>query len=366
MSAAAKVRKSVATTEAAQPSIAPIDTPRFITVDDAIDEMIEVSKLPIVASPFPTLNDKLGTGGFMAGQNYTIVAGTGRGKTSCVNLMARHHASDGDVIVAYYEAFAGYNVARMAAGPLGLHSNDLIRNPEQHRDAIRGVVPNRIRFLNRPTLASIREATEYLAQKTGKPPTVFVDYGQKLAELHQAGQARPDARLAMSETSTGLLELADDTKAVVVTVSSMSRMNNRRAADVRKLAPYELVDVAKESGAVEYDSAGMIVLSLSNEYEGDERIATMTLAKSRYGQEAHIEMRFDGKSGLWRDLGEVERAADDDVCDLVREALATPAVGSTELAKRVKRQRKAVFAAIKELIESEEIVRTDRGLELNR
>ena len=76
---------------------------------------------------------------------------------------------------------------------------------------------------------------------------------------------------------------------------------------------------AKESGAVEYDTAGLIVLSLSDELEDGERIATATLAKARYGQEMHIDMRFHGRRGSWRDLGRVVP-----VCL----ALTTPAVFS--------------------------------------
>jgi len=341
--------------------------PPSITVDEAIEEMIAVSRLPVVASPFATLNAKLGFGGYLPTQVYPIVGGTGRGKTSCVNQHARHFMDAGhEVLMNFYEAFAGYNIARQAAPILGVHSNDLIRNAEEYRERIRSAIPARLHLLKCPTLAAVRLKVDEIEQRTGKPPVVIFDYVQKVADMVAAAQKRPDPRVAMSEVSTGLLELADATKSVVLAVSSMSRLNNRRSSDVRKMAPYEFVDVAKESGAVEYDSAGLIMLSLSNEYEGDERIGTMTLAKSRFGQEAHIDMRFDGRSGGWRDLGEVERDADDDLCDLVREALAEPAVGSTELAGRVRRQKKAVYAAIKDMIESGEITRTERGLELVR
>src|SRR5207342_2865315 len=66
-----------------------------------------------------------------------------------------------------------------------------------------------------------------------------------------------------------------------------------------------------ESGAVEYDGAGMIVLSLSNESDGEERIGTMTIAKARFGREIHIEARYHGARGTWRDLGEAWATSDD-------------------------------------------------------
>ena len=352
-----------ATMESERPPGSP---PPFVSIKDALTEMRELSKRPIITTPFATLNEALGFGGFISGQAYDLIGGTGRGKTSWQNKLAHHMAhNEHDVVIAFYEAFAGYNVARMSAPLVGVSSNDIIRDVEKYEEDIVTKIPERIHLLNRPSLDGIAYATRWLADKNGKPPILIVDYAQKLAEAIQARQKRPDPRLAMSEASSALIELADITKATVIAIQSMSRMNNRRARDVRKLAPYELVDVAKESGAVEYDAAGVIVLTLTDDYEGDERIGTMTVAKSRFGAEMHVDMRFDGKSGGWRDLGKVEPDAGDEACDIVRNALLEggPAATPTELVKRCKGvARKKLFAAIKEMMtETGEIVRNDNG-----
>jgi KaiC/GvpD/RAD55 family RecA-like ATPase len=332
--------------------------PPFITVKHALSEMKELAKQPIITTPFPALNDALGFGGFVSGQTYSVIGGTGLGKTSLQNGVALHVANNGtDVVIAFFEAFAGYNIARMAAPLVGVSSNEIIRGVEKYEADIVTKIPDRIHLLNRPSLNAIGYATHWLADKTGRAPVLIVDYVQKLAEAIQAQQRRPDARLAMSEASSALLELADITKATVIGIQSMSRMNNRRARDVRKLAPHELVDVAKESGAVEYDAAGVIVLTLTDDYEGDERIGTMTVAKSRFGTTCHVDMRFDGKSGLWLDKGRVERDAEEDLKELIRDSLGGKgAVASAnDMAKRLRKNRKAVLAAFKEMVKDGEI-----------
>lgn len=338
---------------------------QLISVADALDQLERISKAPVYKTPFPTLNEALGVGGMLGGQVYDLCSGTGRGKTSMAGQIALHHR--GDVLIAFYEAFAGYNVARMAAGPLGLHSNQIIRNAEKHRDAVLGVIPSRIHFLARPTLELLRIESDRIAQSSGTAPFLILDYMQKLGDLIQAGQQRPDARLAMSQASAGLLELAEKSGSPVLAVNAISRMNNRRSSqDPRKVAPYEFVDVAKESGAVEYDSAGMLVVSLSQDSDAQGRIATLTVAKSRYGQEQHIDMRFDGASGAWTDLGRVERETKDvlpPLRDAIRTALVKPAKNVTEIVRRTGRGRNDVLAEVRGMIADGEID-TDDGYSL--
>lgn len=340
----------------------------FITVHDAIEELVAFADRPIYPTPFPTLNEALGFGGLLGGQVYNLAAGTGRGKTSATSQIAMHQAERGDVVIAFYEAFGGYVIARMAAGPLGIRSNDIIRDAAKHGAAVLRTVPHRIHLLDRPSLAVIRDAADELAQKSGTAPLVIVDYMSKVADAMQATQARPDPRLAMSQASSELLELADGSGSPVIAVSATSRMSNKRAADPRSVAPYELVDVPKESGAVEYDSAGLVVISLSDDWDGDERIATWTVAKARYGIEQHIEMRFDGRRGAWRDLGRVEskgkgKNMEPKLRDKIRTALVTPAPSATKLAERVKAKKQDTLAEIRELISEGQIAQTSNGLE---
>jgi replicative DNA helicase len=339
---------------------------KLISVDDALDQLVDIGKKPVITTGLPTVDSALGFDGLLTGQVYDLCAGTGRGKTSLAGQIARHRANEGDaVLYPFYEAFAGYNVARMASGPMGVRSNEIIRAVEKHRAGVKKHVPAKIHFLSRPTLKQIGQATRDLADKTGKAPTVIVDYIQKLGDVIQTTMKNPDPRLAMSMASAGLLELAESTGATVIAINSISRMNNRRAVDPRRCPPYEFVDVAKESGAVEYDSAGMLVLSLSSDYEGDERIATLTVAKARYGTEMHIDMRFDGARGAWRDLGRVE-ADDTELRGIILDALDTPCASSNELIKRTKKRGADVRAILKKLTKAGEVHKTDDGYQSAR
>lgn len=357
-----------------------VETPRakarpvaLTTIGDALEQLVKIGSAPVYPTPFPTLNEALGFGGMLGGQVYSLPGGTGRGKTSFIGQLAMHHATQGgSVLIAIYEAFAGYNVARMAAGPLGIHSNQIIRNVGAYASRVIEVVSPNIFFLDRPSLETLHQATDQIAQSTGSAPLVIPDYLQKIADLIQAGQQRPDARLATSQASAGLMDLALTTGSPVLAVSATSRVNSRKAQDPRKLAPYELVDVAKESGAVEYDGAGTIVLTLSDEFDGDERIATATMAKARYGIEMHIDMRFHGARGGWRDLGRVEQSSskprksiEPPIRDAVLMALRlAPAESGTALAKRCGRNKKDVLAVIRELKSEDLVIETERGLEV--
>lgn len=294
--------------EAARLRLETAPTPvRLISIGQALEELEQLARAPIYPTPFPTLNDAIGFGGMIGTQVYTVAAGTGRGKTSFVAGIAAHAAQTVPVIVASYEMKPGYFVARKAAGVLGVHSNAILRGEVSMARVLAAMPYGRMWLMHKPSLLDLRTAVERIAQKYSTPPLVVVDYIQKLADEIARGQARPDLRIATSEASSTLLDIAEKTGAAIVAVSAIGRGKGRTLANPRRAAPYELVEVAKESGAVEYDGAGLIVLSLSDELDGDERIATMTLAKARFGEEMHIDARYDGRRGTWRDCGRVER-----------------------------------------------------------
>lgn len=348
----------------------PADRIRLIDVDMALKEIEDLATAPVYPTPFPTVNDAIGFGGFIGTQVYTLAAGTGRGKTSFVAHVGSHVAADdhgAPVLLASYEMKPGYFVARRAAGVLGVHSNDILRGNVSHKLVHAAMPHQRLFMLHKPSLGDLRLAVEQLAQKFGKPPLVIVDYLQKLTIEVAKKQQRVDMRLATSEASDTLLDIADKTRAAILSVSSVSRQNNRKTANPRKLEPYELVDVAKESGDVEYDGAGLIVLSLSREIEFDERVATITLAKTRFGRECHIDARYHGARGDWRDCGEVDVEPDENLEEVADKIIADlhergPAKNATAIYDRVKGTKSVVMNAVRDLIKADRIVKTSKGL----
>jgi replicative DNA helicase len=353
-------------------------TVRLITVHYALDELSSLARAPVYPTPFPTLNEAIGFGGLLGTQVYTLAAGTGRGKTSWVAELAAHAAESGvPVLVVSYEMKPGYFVARRAAGQLQVPSNRILRAQVPMTDVVATMPYSRLRLMHRPTLGELRTGVEQLARMFGAPPLVIVDYLQKLADAIAARQQRPDLRLATTEASATLLDIAESTGAAIVAVSAIGRGKGRALSTPRKLKPYELVEVAKESGAVEYDGAGMIVLSLSDDFDGEWRIGTMTLAKARFGVEVHIDGRYHGAWGQWRDCGRVDpvdaietpkerEPTNDELRQKIIDALRVkPARTTADIAERVKGNRQAKLAAIRELLRDGVVVKMDLGYTLS-
>ncbi|MDQ3295091.1 MAG: hypothetical protein M3619_00715 [Myxococcota bacterium] len=335
---------------------------RLISIREAMEDLATLATMPRYPTPFPRLNEALGRGidGLLGSQVYTVCAGTGRGKTTFVAAIAAHTASTGvPVIVATYEMKPGYFVARSAAGKLSRHSNDILLGVVGIEEVINVMPYPELYLMRKPSLRELRAAVEQLKKKYGIAPLVIVDYLQKLADEIASRQARPDLRMATTEASATLLDIGETTGAAIVAVSSIGRGKGKALANPRKFAPYELVEVAKESGAVEYDGAGLIVLTLSDQMEGDERVGTITVAKSRFGREVHIEARYHGARGTWQDCGLVDgpptTAADIDAAcratprlrDVILEKVRSGKfTSSNEIQKQIGGNRNAVLAEI--------------------
>lgn len=284
--------------------------PRLISIGQALEELEALAKAPVYPTPFETVNEAIGFGGLLGTQNYTVAAGTGRGKTTFVAQVGAFSAQSVPVIVVSYEMKPGYFVARKAAGEIGVHSNEILRGHVNAGLVIKAMPYPRMFLMHKPTLRELRDAVQWVCDKFGQAPLVIVDYIQKLAHEIALTQQRPDLRIATTQASATLLDIADRTGCAMLTVSAIGR-GKAVLKKARKFDPYELVEVSKESGDVEYDGAGMIVLSLSNELDGEDRIGTITIAKARFGREMHIEARYHGARGTWRDLGEVVGSPED-------------------------------------------------------
>ncbi len=230
----------------------------LISIGSAIEQLDRLSQTPIYTTPFPELNKSLGFGGALGGQAYTIVSGTGAGKTSFVSTVAEHHAaSGGDVLIATWEMIPGYFVARMAAPKIGRHSNDILSGAVPLRDVL-AAIPPRIEFLEHPSLQTLRRAIEVIRRRTGRPPLVVIDYIQALADDMAAAMPRPDTRQVNAFASREIVRIGRDTGAPLFVVSATARATAQKlAADVRKIAPRELVGAAKETSQIEYDGAAL-------------------------------------------------------------------------------------------------------------
>jgi len=346
-----------------------------ITVNDSLLELMKLAATPVFETPFPALNKILGFGGLLATQVYYLAGGTGFGKTSFIATIAAEHAESGrPVVIAFYEMFAAYYTARMAAPKLGVHANRIIRGEVDH-DAIRRVLrTEQIYFLDAPTLATLKRVAEQLVKDGKGAPLIIVDYVQLLGDRIMQTQARPDPRVANAQASAGLRQLAKDTGAAIICVSAAGRAASRELTkDVRKKPARELIDASRESGAIEFDGAGVIVLSVSDEKDGDENIATISVAKARFGETSHIDARYMGATGAWRSLDRVTKlvdlnpkADDGSVRKAILEVLAKHPGGlsGNKIIAATKKGRDAIFSELKILQEEGICIHKGRGFGL--
>jgi replicative DNA helicase len=273
----------------------------LISVGGALEELHHLASLPVYPTPFPALNAAIGFDGMIATQAYVLVSGTGGGKTTIAAEIAKFTAANGgDALIATYEMFPAYYVAKMAAGELSVSSNDILRERVRASE-IMGSIPKRIHFLKRPSLATIRKAIEKIKRSGRRAPLLVVDYLQALAAIVASQMERPDPRAANDLVSRELLRIAEECEVPLLAISATSRSNSDKLAeDVRSLAPKALVGSAKESSQIEYDAAAVIVTSTSDETDMDGSIATVSVAKARFGETCHIDARFDGARGRWQ------------------------------------------------------------------
>lgn len=343
---------------------------KLMDVGAALAGIMMMRDVEIYPTPFPALNAAIGFGGFIGTQVYTVAGGTGRGKTSWVAAVAEHVATAtpdraaAPVIVASYEMHPGYFVVRRAAAKMGVSSNSILRDRSTSAREVLGHLPiDRLWMMHKPTLKELEVAIGYITQRYKKPPLVIIDYLQKLADEILRTQQRPDLRLATTEASASLLEIAERTRVAILAVSAIGRGKGRVMANPRKLAPYELVEVAKESGAVEYDGAGMIVLSLHNESDEQGRVGTITLAKCRFGSETHIDARYEGRHGRWTSGDPIDIVAKAAITAIATATAAQIAlrerilaelrrehVNATELARRLGGTKKTALAEVRSML----------------
>lgn len=301
--------------------------PRLLTLDDAVEDLHAIARLPVYETQFPTLDEALGLGGLISGQVHILAGGAGAGKTSLLLNLANHHAhTHGPVLFATLEMRAGHCVARAAAPHLRVAANSLIRGEVHVVAELTGVSPH-ITFVERCSLEGLEMAVRHLRARHGRPPLVVIDYLQLLAAQVLAGMERPDARLATTATSATLRVLGRELDAPLLVASSAGRGSAaklrgggkggpRRGHDPRDLPPGELIDVAKESGDIEFDAAAILALHVADENDCDgNQIGTLTVAKARFGRPCHIAMAFNGERAQWIDRGKVERRKPSDEVD---------------------------------------------------
>jgi replicative DNA helicase len=277
----------------------------LISAADALVELNRTSTLPVYPSGLPSLDAALGFGGFQAQTLNYLTSGPGVGKTTKATWMATRVAERFPVVYATNEMTPAMLLAKIAAAHYGVSVNQVFRREVLTDAEVIASVPANFVWLYRPTFVSLRRAIQQTSDKHGVAPFVVVDYVNPMVDV-----AAPDARLAMTAASGHLRDIAVETSSPFLAIAAASRNGNQRASSARKLAPAALIDVARESGAVEFDATSVLVASSESETDDDGwDVCTLTVAKSRWGRTGHLDVRYHGATARWRDCGPIERTA---------------------------------------------------------
>lgn len=360
-----------------------------LTVWDGIRDLRAMNRLPRYSTPYESLTHAIGLGGWQGGCSYVLVAGPGAGKTTLAILCSLHHAREhGPVLFVSEEMRVGHLIARAAAGPLGTSANALITGDDTTSDeriAAQLPVENLI-FARRLSLDRIAKLAAAITRQYRKPPLIVIDYLGKIAAALLKANPTMDPRQATTEASTLIVQLSEELQAPMLVISAGGRGSNAklrgrstgaRPTSVRDLPPSECVDTAKESGDVEYDATALLTLSVSDQVDGDGfQVATLTVAKARYGRAQHIAMAYDGAAGRWHDRGRVDpqklKDAEPDASQLTAERLAQLTALERDVLKRLaleplsldglrkalKKGRPDIEVVIKRLLRSGDVIRT--------
>jgi replicative DNA helicase len=345
------------------------DTPSLATIDDVLDDLERSASLPSVSLGWPKLDDVLG-GGIVAGQVAVVGGSTGAGKTAFAMQCAAHRAERGPVLVASYELPLRWLLARVAAQKLRLPWLSIAQG-QVPRDELARVIPPNLHMSFRPSLHVLRRLAHDLAQREGEAPLIVVDYLQLVAHIQQAKTGQPDLRIATGQVSEALRDLASELDAPMLVISAVSRGGGTRLRTAREVPPADLVDVARECGSIEYDASAVIALSVADDEDSAGRVATVTVAKSRFGRAKHLDFRFDGAPGIWSEHGDVVTAKDEAIRDQIRASLRS-AVGPLSARKIIERDKikhvkgstARVHAAIRAMVQSGEVIERDGAHQL--
>lgn len=342
-----------------------VSVPGLVTPEQVTTMHFALSRLPTVPTNFKALDGLLD--GMRPTQPYVLAAATGQGKTSFMLQLVLQYP--GPAFIWSREMAPWQLQSRMVAQISRMDSNAILRgNMDDRRYTLHvSSFKHRVWYYD-----GGREDFEYAvghvaraanARGLDRPLLLVIDYLQKLAP------ATDRLREAITEVSEMLRHATQKHQLVTWIVSAVGREAARRIRDQRNLHPGDLVDVARESGSIEYDCAAMLVLGLDPEDADGQRTAVISVAKNRYGREGQVEFHFIGETGRFKEIGLLESKAQrdrrelrDSILVFVRQADEPPMKKS--ICKYIGKRKQAVLQEIDAMVRDGELAKVGRGYRL--
>lgn len=257
-----------------------------------------------VGTGYPSLDKRLG-GGLLNQGLYILAARPGCGKTTLGLKIAEHAAKSGACLFFSLEMSTEQITARRIAAESGLSIGRLmvgknLSDEEQGKFANAASILSTHDFrLNRAPSASVADIAQ-AAHLTKNLRLVVVDY---------LGLVRSDERglsiyERVTKNSAALKALA---RSLNVPILCLCQLN--RAAEQRTDRQPSMADL-RDSGAIEQDADGIILLHRPAMYESEQRNSweaqtlNAIIAKNRHGSTGSIKFDFWGAPGIIRESKE--------------------------------------------------------------
>ena len=238
---------------------------KVYSIDEALSNFNNIEKLPsTIPTGFNNLDDKL-YGGLLCGGLNIIGAVSSLGKTSFCLQMARNIARE-HIPVLFVSIEQGVTELTSKLTTLTIMENNLeaqysytelmikefrklrkdnekyIKTLKKSTQILNNEIQNYLYLqqgVNRPTVAEIEVLVDTITETHNRPPVVFIDYLQLLAQQNE----RDDEKRTVDKNITSLKQLANRINMPVVVISSLNRENY--SGEMKTSA-------FKESGGIEY------------------------------------------------------------------------------------------------------------------
>lgn len=245
---------------------------RMVNPLEALRKSMEGNAVKVLPTGMATIDAALG-GGLQTGCLYILGAVSSLGKTTlCIQLADMLAERGSDVLYVALEQSASELAAKSISRMMGeegfdASATDVLRSDrrkawdDERRACLEGAlfrygesVAGRLRVmegLESPSVRDIKATAEALAERSGSPPVVFIDYLQLLAPANE----RLSDKQAADANMRALKHLTRDLNCPVMAISSLNRSSYASAIDLSSW---------KESGMIEYSADVLIGMQLRN------------------------------------------------------------------------------------------------------
>jgi len=244
-----------------------------------------------LASPWPRLDMVLG-GGFWPGL-YTLVGGTGAGKTQFAIQTAVHAAQAGATVLYLALELSRRDIAARVLGVItGTRWSALLRGTLSEAEISHAVLRAERQMRALPFYTECAPPYGYGIETltarawTLRPALVVLDY------LQLCGRPGEELRVSIGRAAYAARAIARDLGAVVLALSSTARENYSKLIFNEEANPGDFVGLGKESGEVEYASDGVLVLARRGSM--DSIVRRLVVAKNRSGPTGIVDLTWNG------------------------------------------------------------------------